>query len=389
MLVAGTFKQINGTPRNYIARVLADGSLDPDFNPDASATINHVSIQPDGRILLGGKFTSINRHPRNRLARLHPDGRVDESFNPNVDGEVYGTLIQPDGRIVFYGSFSKVGNQSHYNLARIDADGILEPNFNFSKACLSLQQQTDGVILCGGSTGDNLLNLTRILANGTLDSLSNLAMDGIVLALAVQADGRILFGGKFSSVANDPHRHVARLINDEATQSLLVTAYNDVRWLRGGASPEANEVSFEWSATGTAPWTKIGRGVRIPGGWRLSEGGLPASGQVRALARYRTGYVNDSTSLVEARADFSGFAVPEISILGNSVEIESGSAVPSSVNGTDFGEASVQSGLVMRTFTIANTGAAPLTFSATPRLQVLGAQAGDFTVSMDTVKSPA
>ena len=219
MLVAGNFKQINATPRNYIARVLADGSLDPDFNPDASATINHVSIQPDGRILLGGKFTSINRHPRNRLARLHPDGRVDESFNPNVDGEVYGTLIQPDGRIVFYGSFSNVGGQARSSPTRINANGTLEPIFNFSQTCFSLQQQTDGVILCGGSTGNNQLYLARILANGSLDSSSNLVINDTLLALALQGDGRIVLAGRFASVAGEFHYHVARLIPQQACSS--------------------------------------------------------------------------------------------------------------------------------------------------------------------------
>ncbi len=99
---------------------------------------------------------------------------------------------------------------------------------------------------------------------------------------------------------------------------------------------------------------------------------------MRALAQYRTGYVNDSTSLVEVRADFSGFAVPEMGVFGNGQEIPSGSTAASTANNTDFDAAAVLGGVAVRTFTISNTGAATLALSG---VQVLGAHAGDFTIT--------
>ncbi len=69
---------------------------------------------------------------------------------------------------------------------------------------------------------------------------------------------------------------------------------------------------------------------------------------------------------------------PEIDVRGNSVSIVSGGNTPSASDHTDFGNANVNSGTVVRTFTIQNTGNAALSVS-TPTLS--GANAGDFSVT--------
>jgi hypothetical protein len=48
---------------------------------------------------------------------------------------------------------------------------------------------------------------------------------------------------------------------------------------------------------------------------------------------------------------------------------------------TDFGEADVSSGTVVRTFTIYNTGTAQLNLTGTPKVAVSGTHAADFTVN--------
>src|SRR5207247_1378907 len=83
------------TPRNYIARVNADGTLDAGFNPKASDAVISMVLQPDGKALLGGYFTSLQPNgaasatPRNGLARINADGTLDAGFNPNPDGPAF------------------------------------------------------------------------------------------------------------------------------------------------------------------------------------------------------------------------------------------------------------------------------------------------------------
>src|SRR5207245_969517 len=79
VLVAGNFSQVNGTNRNSIARLNADGSLDTTFDPGIGPddTVNAIALQADGKILIGGDFTSLDNTNISFLARLNSDGTLD------------------------------------------------------------------------------------------------------------------------------------------------------------------------------------------------------------------------------------------------------------------------------------------------------------------------
>ena len=69
--LAGNFSSVLGTPRSHIARLLADSTLDPGFNPQASGgDVVSVAVQPDGKVILGGDFSFVNGVPRNRFVRI-------------------------------------------------------------------------------------------------------------------------------------------------------------------------------------------------------------------------------------------------------------------------------------------------------------------------------
>ena len=104
--------------------------------------------------------------------------------------------------------------------------------------------------------------------------------------------------------------NLARLSNDAATQSLTVPSYDRVQWLRDGAAPEAQTVTFEASNDGGATWTALGAGTRISGGWEKTGLSLSGSGQVRARARLTGSYYNGSSGLAEATTGFSFNTAP-------------------------------------------------------------------------------
>ena len=72
---------------------------------------------------------------------------------------------------------------------------------------------------------------------------------------------------------------------------------------------------------------------------------------------------------------------PEMDVKGNSVSIMDGDGTPSTSDYTDFGNADVLLGSVVRTFTIENTGGADLTLSGSPIVEISGTHAGDFTIT--------
>ena len=77
---------------------------------------------------------------------------------------------------------------------------------------------------------------------------------------------------------------------------------------------------------------------------------------------------------------------PEVNVQGNSTTIADGDPTPSAVDHTDFGSQSVAAGTIVRTFTIQNTGTAPLTVG-TPSLA--GTHAADFSVTTSPAPSVA
>ncbi|HRN38061.1 MAG TPA: delta-60 repeat domain-containing protein, partial [Flavobacteriales bacterium] len=69
-----------------IARINANGTLDASFNPGSGANqrVEAIVVQPDGKILIGGVFQNFNGSGRNRIARLNANGTVDTGFVPGT-----------------------------------------------------------------------------------------------------------------------------------------------------------------------------------------------------------------------------------------------------------------------------------------------------------------
>src|SRR5215213_4622532 len=88
ILVVGLFQRANGARFNNIARFNADGTLDTTFvstGSGANAAISAIALQPDNKIIIGGNFTVFNGVTINRLARLNADGSIDPSFNSTAN----------------------------------------------------------------------------------------------------------------------------------------------------------------------------------------------------------------------------------------------------------------------------------------------------------------
>ncbi|HXG47945.1 MAG TPA: Calx-beta domain-containing protein, partial [Methylomirabilota bacterium] len=137
IVIGGEFTLFNGQSRARIARLNRDGSLDSSFNPSASfdAAVRALLIQPDGKIVVGGSFTNANGTTRNYLARLNADGTLDTGFLASplegADGAVYALAQQVDGKIVVAGDFRLFNGVTRRRLTRLNADGSNDPTINF------------------------------------------------------------------------------------------------------------------------------------------------------------------------------------------------------------------------------------------------------------------
>src|SRR5690349_19157798 len=65
--------------------------------------VEQIVPQPDGKILICGNFTKFDGVQKSYIARLNPDGTVDNSFSAGVSYWVRTMSLQPDGKIVIGG----------------------------------------------------------------------------------------------------------------------------------------------------------------------------------------------------------------------------------------------------------------------------------------------
>ena len=222
ILVGGTFQNIGGQSRNYIARLDATTGLADSFDPHSNNLVLSIVVQADGKILAGGAFAgpgTIGGQPRNHIVRLDPATGLADAFDPNASSLVNCIAIQADGKILVGGTFigpNSIGGQTRNRMARVDATTGLADSFdpNANNSVNSIAVQADGKILAGGlftTIGGQPRNyIARLDATtGLADSFDPNASSS-VNSLAVQADGRILAGGGFTTLAPNGGATVTR-----------------------------------------------------------------------------------------------------------------------------------------------------------------------------------
>ena len=241
ILVGGSFNQIAGQSRTNLARLNANGTLDPTFVRDIEDSVSCLALQANGSILVGGQFTILNLEGVDLIAyfnlvRLATNGTVDVNFYPDPDGSVTCIAVQPDGKILLSGGFTILdsGNSAFYcaGLGRVDGNGNPDSSFNPNPdgQVSSMVLQTDGKILVGGDFsnlgGQPRSRIARLNANGTIDSTLNPTVAGFsVSGLAIQGDGKVLTGGSFTTVGSQSRSNLARLnATTTPTQSLNYVA---------------------------------------------------------------------------------------------------------------------------------------------------------------------
>src|SRR5690554_437044 len=244
ILAGGDFTTFNGTTQNRIVRLNSDGSLDTSFNIGTGANhyVRAIVLQPDGKILVGGSFSSFNGTAQNRIVRLNSDGTLDTSFNigTGFNENVISVTLQPDGKILVGGHFTTFNGTTQNRLVRLNSDGTLDTSFNtgtgFSYGVTSITLQPDGKILVGGNftafNGTTQNRVIRLNSDGTLDTSFNIGIgfNGYTVhSITLQPDGKILVGGNFTAFNGTTQNRITRLNSDGTldTSFSIGTGFSD------------------------------------------------------------------------------------------------------------------------------------------------------------------
>ena len=154
--------------------------------PRAGGAVFAFALQTDGRILVGGSFTTLGGGTTLRfyIGRLDSDGTLDTGFDPGADGPVHALALQADGKVLVGGQFINLGGGGtgttpRNHIGRLDSDGTLDVTFDPGANGLieALEVQSDGKILVGATLGDSSTttynNIGRLNPDGTLDANFN------------------------------------------------------------------------------------------------------------------------------------------------------------------------------------------------------------------------
>ena len=231
ILVGGQLFYVKGTSAHHLTRLNPDGNVDTSFQIPAGTDMqpSSVVLQPDGKILADGYSVEDDKTERRGIMRLNADGSLDTGFGvgSKMDGIIYSAALQPDGRIIIGGSFALGTGTGRHNVACLNAGGNLDDKSNSGAGAdndvFSVAVQPDGKpLLVGQFNGVNGISrgrIARLNTDGSLDAsfYPGVGTGGIIYAVALQPDGKLLLGGEFSEYDGVDTGGIARLNGDPVT----------------------------------------------------------------------------------------------------------------------------------------------------------------------------
>jgi uncharacterized delta-60 repeat protein len=222
-IVVGNFDTYSGIPSSGIVKLTNLGYIDysfdigTGFNTGAKSSgigPSIVTMQSDGKVLVGGNISTYQSESCKTIIRLNPDGSRDRTFNLTSGFVSYPSGLrciscQPDGKILVGGVFSI---SSYVNLIRLNIDGSIDTSFSgmtsggFTGGSVeTVLPLISGNIYVGGYftnfNGSLQSKIVLLNSGGTKNNLfvADCGAGGFVNDIKIDNYGDILIGGVFAS----------------------------------------------------------------------------------------------------------------------------------------------------------------------------------------------
>jgi uncharacterized delta-60 repeat protein len=325
IIIQGSFDLFDNNPVSGMARLNTDGSFDSTFNPGTttnSFSVFGILVQSDDRPVVFGVFDSFNGTTCSDIVRLNSDGSVDGGFHTAAfrwygnTATIFGAALQPDGKLLIGGDFHSLGTVTTNNVVRLNTDGTQDASFSATGGGPSAEnvstvavRPSDGKIFFGGNFssygGEARNNVALANPDGTVDN-TFAGLGGAtdynpnIWSLVVQPDGKILMTGYFNSVNGIPHNNILRL-NADATIDSSFNANTD-RSTRGLLLQPDGKILIAGNF-GEVNGVQRGRIARLNSDGSLDPSFDPGTGADRIIRRL----AQDSAGNVYAGGDFTVF----------------------------------------------------------------------------------
>lgn len=229
-IVGGDFAAVGGLPRRNLARLRADGTVDPTWTADTNGPVRALAMDASGLIYVAGGYTQLAGQSRNALGRLTPAGQLDPGWNPAPMGGFGAdikSLLVADGRVYVGGEFSQIGGQLRAGLARFDLPGgQLDLGWNppaWWGGVVQLAADSTHLYVATAATNGVPLIRYPLSGNAVIDPGWVPQINGPLTAVAIAAPGAIVVAGEFALVQGASRSRLARL-------STAVGASVDPQW---------------------------------------------------------------------------------------------------------------------------------------------------------------
>ncbi|MCD0466340.1 T9SS type A sorting domain-containing protein [Flavobacterium sp. ENC] len=132
MYVGGTFTAVDGITKNSLVKLNSDGVLDTTFDvgEGTKGQLFSLTLQEDGKLLIGRHFLRMLDQPTYNMCRLNSDGTIDETFNTNYYSFHASTIIVKDSYI-YFGMYEPAEFKCY--IAKLNPDGSLNQSFSHGK----------------------------------------------------------------------------------------------------------------------------------------------------------------------------------------------------------------------------------------------------------------
>jgi trimeric autotransporter adhesin len=253
VVIAGDFQEIQSLQRRGLAKLQANGTVDPDWNPilgGSNPVALSLAIDSNGDVYVGGSFSTVDGLPRDRIAKLDAAGEVYGSWNPGADAGVNALAIDSvGGHLYVGGTYASLAGQTRAGLARVSTaagavDSVWAPVLNEGAGIFALLLDGAGSVFIGGIFGSvggeiccNGIAKLSTSGAGTRISAWDARLTGsgrAAFALASDGGQYLYVGGYFGGIFQGGNSYARSSV---ARLAMAGSGAVDASWDAGGNLP--------------------------------------------------------------------------------------------------------------------------------------------------------
>ena len=205
--------------------------------------VNGISQQNSSSNLYSSNSLANNDEIYTQLFSVPTDrGTNDTSFSvgSGFNNTVFTIASQSDGKIIVGGEFTTYKSNTANYLVRLKGDGSIDNTFNtgtsFNGLVQAVKIQSDGKIIVVGNftsyNGTPANGVIRLNSDGSIDTGFNYGsgFNNTPFAVAIQSDGKIIIGGQFTTYNGVTSNRIVRLDSDGNRDAtfLIGTGFNNI-----------------------------------------------------------------------------------------------------------------------------------------------------------------